>query len=121
MVAQSTVLYPMPMAIFDSSTLSGTYQPIGTPLPNEARIVKIVNASTVPVVISLDGATAHDIAPAGGFFLYDVGTNRGNSSPLMCLQKGTQFSIIGSVGAGNIYLVAWFGLTGTVTAEFSSM
>jgi hypothetical protein len=118
MPAQSTVLYPMPMATFDSSTLSGSYQAIGTPLPDEARIVKMVNTSTVPVVVSLNGTTNHDVIPVGGFFLYDVGTNRGNSSPLMCIQKGTQFYIKGNAGTGDIYLVAWFGLTPTVTAEY---
>lgn len=118
MVAQSTVLYPMPMATFNSATLSGSFQAIGSALPDEARIVKMVNSSTVPVVISLNGSTNHDVLPAGGFFLYDVGTNRGNSSPLMCLQKGTQFYINGSAGVGSIYLVAWFGLTPTVTASY---
>lgn len=118
MVAQSTVLYPMPMAVFNSATLNGSYQAIGSAFPDEARIVKMVNNSTVPVSVSLDGSTAHDIVPAGGFFLYDVGTNRGNSSPLMCIAKGTQFFINGSAGTGSIYLVAWFGLTPTVTAAY---
>lgn len=118
MVAQSTVLYPMPMATFNSATLTGSFQAIGSPLPAEARIVKMVNSSNVAVAVSLDGATSHDIVPAGGFFLYDITTNRGNSSPVMCIQKGIQFYINGSAGVGSIYLVAWFGLTPTVTATY---
>ncbi len=118
MVAQSTVLYPMPMATFNSASLTGSYQAIGNPFPDEARIVKLVNDSTVPVVVSIDGVTNHDIAPAGSFFLYDIGTNRGNSAPLMCLQRGTQFYINGSAGTGSIYLVAWFGLSPAVTASY---
>lgn len=118
MPAQSTVLYPMPMSTFNSATLTGSFQAIGSPLPDEARIVKLVNDSTVPVVISIDGVTNHDIAPAGSFFLYDVGTNRGNSASVLCLQKGTQFYINGSAGTGSIYLVAWFGLTPTISASY---
>lgn len=118
MVAQSTILLPMPMTTFNSATLNGSYQAFGNPLPNEARIIKIVNTSTVPAVISIDGATAHDIAPIGGFFLYDIGTNRGNPAPLMCLPKGTQFYLNGSAGVGSIYLVAWYAFTPNISGNY---
>ena len=118
MPAVSTVLYPMPMVPFNAATLNGSYQAIGNPIPNDTRIIKIVNASDSTVAISINGTTAHDVAPAGGFFLYDIGTNRGNPAPLMSLPKGTQFYVNGSVGTGSIYLVAWYGLTSTATTTY---
>ena len=109
MSGQSTALLYDTMRSLDTSTLSGSYLPIGTPLTYSGRIVKIINASNVSITISTNGSTDMDIVPSGSFTLYDAGTNRGNSSPCMFFPKGTQFSAKGSVGTGSVYLVCLYG------------
>lgn len=111
MGAQSTVIKYAPMQSLDTSTLSGSYLPLGSGLSNPSRIFKIINASTVPVTISTDGSTDNDYIPAdGGFTLYDAGTNRGNPSPELNLPP-TQFFVKGSAGTGSVYLVSMYAFT----------
>ena len=92
-----------PLRSVNSSTFSGTYVPIGTPLANPAIIVKLVNNSNVLVTISIDGATDIDVAPAGSFWLYDEDAS-GNPAP-ESIPEGTQFYVKGSAGTGLVYLV----------------
>lgn len=90
----------------DSSTFTGSYQALGTPLENAASIVKLVNNSTVLVTVSEDGGiTDHDIAPASSFFLYDCTTNTAQESGSIFIPQGTQYSVKGSAGTGSVYLV----------------
>lgn len=98
----------VPMQSLDTSTLSGSYLPLGNPLPNACSIVKIVNNSNVTVTISIDGSTACDVVPAGGFFLYDVTTNRTSSSTGEFMPKGTQYYVKSSAGTGLVYLVGLY-------------
>lgn len=101
------------MQSINSATLSGSYLPLGSPTPDGARIFKIVNNSSVDVLVSIDGVTNHDIVTKGGFCLYDIGTNRGNPSPMTVLPADTQFYVSGSSGTGFIYLVVLYGYTNT--------
>lgn len=89
---------------FDSSTLSGSYQAIGTPLAHPSYIFKMVNNSTVLVTISIDGATDVDVLPANSFFLYD----EDKFPEHLFLPQGTQVYIKGSAGTGDIYLVTQY-------------
>lgn len=111
----STILQYETLRSLDSATLAGSYLPIGTPLADAARILKIVNVSNVTVTISTDGTNDMDILPGGSFVLYDAGTNRGNAAPCMTFAKGTQFYAKGSVGVGLIYLVSLYGYTNPQT------
>lgn len=111
----STILKYEPIRSLDSSTLTGSYLPIGTPLADASRILKIVNTSNVTVTISTDGVNDMDIIPSGSFVLYDAGTNRGNAAPCMTFAKGEQFYAKGSVGAGLIYVVSLYGYTNSQT------
>lgn len=112
---QSTRIYPEVLRSIASSTISGTFAPIGTALLNSASIVKIINGSTNPVTISWDGINAHDYVPAGSFVLYDFTTNKPKDSPILVAQQGTQFYASGTAGTGIIYLVAFFGNTPAAT------
>lgn len=112
---QSTTLFFETLKSLDSATLSGSYLPIGTALTHEARILKIINNSTVAITISTDGSTDMDFLPIGSFVLYDAGTNRGNASQSMAFPKGTQFYAKGSVGTGSVYLTVLYGNTPTQT------
>jgi hypothetical protein len=111
MASQSAVLYPNPMQSISSSSITGSYQQIGNKLPFPARLIKVVNDSTKDVIISWDGVTDHDIVIGGGFTLYDIGTNRGNSSPSMDAMQGTALFAKGTAGTGTIYLVSFYAKT----------
>jgi hypothetical protein len=88
----------------DSSTLTGSYQALGTPLVYPSYICKVVNNSTVLVTISIDGSTDIDVAPAGSFWLYDETKTINHEG----LPAGTQIYVKGSAGTGSIYLVSQY-------------
>jgi hypothetical protein len=112
---QSTVIAYEAIKSIDSATFTGSYQAIGTATAHEGRIFKIVNNSNVGVTISTDGSTDMDFIPASTFVLYDLGTNRGNPTASLVLQKGTQFYIKASSGTGLVYVVVVYGNTPTQT------
>ena len=86
----------------DSSTFTGSYQQMGTfSLP--IRILKITNNSTVDVTVSVDGVADVDFIPAGGFFLYDFGTNKGAGAPALDHPPSAVY-VKGSAGTGSVYL-----------------
>lgn len=111
MSGQSTVLKWDTLRSLSSASVSGTYATIGTAISFPARIIKIINDSNQAVTISVDGTNDFDYVPAGGFFLYDCGTNRGNASPEMVIQKGTQFFAKGTAGTGTVALVVLYAYT----------
>lgn len=92
----------------NSATFTGNYQALGTPLTRNPFLIKMVNASTVPVTVSIDGVTDHDICPAGTFFLYDETANASREGGLT-VAKGTQIYVKGAAGVGLVYLVAQYG------------
>jgi hypothetical protein len=67
----------------------------------------MVNTSTVPVTVSINGVTDHDICPAGSFFLYDETANASREGGLT-VAKGTQFWVKGASGVGSVYLVVQY-------------
>jgi len=91
----------------DSSTFTGSYQNLGTPLQHPGYIVKLVNNSTVLVTISIDGTNDIDVAPASSFWLYDEGKS-GLNSAYPALPQGTQIMVKGSAGSGSVYLVSQY-------------
>jgi hypothetical protein len=86
----------------NSTSLTGAYQALGSPLAYPAILLKFVNNSTSLVTISIDGATDIDVLPANSFFLYDEDTS-GNPAP-ESVAEGTQFFVKGAAGTGLIYL-----------------
>lgn len=96
----------------DSSTFTGSYQTLGSPLAHSSYICKLVNNSNKDVTISIDGSTDIDIAPAGSFWLYDEGKYFGNIGPIIALPKGTQFYVKGNAGTGSVYLVSQYIVEG---------
>lgn len=91
----------------DSSTFTGSYQKLGTPLSNPSYICKMINNSTKDVTISIDGVTDVDFCPAGSFWLYDEG-KVGQSGSLPALSANTQFFVKGTAGTGSVYLVTQY-------------
>lgn len=91
----------------DAATLTSSFQALGTPLLYSSYICKVVNDSNVSVLISNDGTNSKDVAPAGGFWLYD----EGKGSPYAnqpALPAGTQITVKGTAGVGTIYLVSQY-------------
>jgi len=89
-------------------SISGAYASIGSPLPAPARIIKITNYTNEPVLISIDGVTNHDFIAEKGFALYDVMSNKSQtSSEELAFPAQTQVSVKQLVGAptsGSVYL-----------------
>jgi hypothetical protein len=107
-MAYKPLLKYEPLRSIDSSTLSGSYQAVGTPLANSSSILKMVNNSTVLVTVSIDGTNDHDVLPSGSFFLYDVTSDSVDGVPGVFVQSGTQYYVKGSAGTGSIYLVTQY-------------
>jgi hypothetical protein len=104
----SSTIYPEVLRSLDTSTLSGGFLPVGSPLVNPCRIIKFTNLSNVNLIISWDGVTNHDILPAGGFVLYDIATNHETSAPFD-VSAHTQFYVSAAAGVGLVYISAYFG------------
>jgi hypothetical protein len=91
-----------------STSLTGSYQAVGTPLAHPSYILKMVNTGTTDVTVSIDGATDIDICPAGSFWLYDEG-KVGLSAGYPGMPQGTQIYVKGTAGSsGTIYLVSQY-------------
>jgi len=86
----------------NSTTLTGSYQALGTPLANASYKLKLVNNSTSLVTISIDGINDIDVAPASSFWLYDEDVTQNHEG----VPAGTQIYVKGSAGTGLIYLVS---------------
>ena len=100
-----------PLRSIDSSTLTGSYQAVGTPLANPSYILKMVNNSTVLVTVSIDGLEDIDVCPANSFWLYDEGKHS-SPSQFVYVPQGTQVYVKGSAGTGLIYLVTQYIVQG---------
>ena len=92
-----------------SSTITGTYAPLGTSFGHPMRLVKIVNNSTMDVTVSFDGINDNDYVPTGSFTLYDLTTNKVLPDTTFVFQNGTQVYVKGTAGTGNVYLTCIFG------------
>jgi hypothetical protein len=115
MGAQSTIIKWDALRSLSSASVTGTYGKVGTAFTFPPRLVKIINNSTQDVTVSVDGINDHDYVPAGGFTLYDIGTNRGNSASESNIQQGTQIFVKGTAGTGNVYVVTLYAYSPTNT------
>jgi len=93
-----------PIRKIDSATFTGAYQAVGTPLTRQIRLFKIVNDSSVPVTVSLDGVTDNDYVPANGFSLYDITSDKVKDDGWF-IPIGTQFYVKGAAGVRFVYIV----------------
>lgn len=92
----------------DAATFTGSYQTLGAVLANPSRILKITNNSTVDVTVSYNGGTTdQEYVPTGTFLLID-NTANAVAGAECAMPKGTQVSIKGSAGTGNVYLSTYY-------------
>jgi hypothetical protein len=101
-----------PLRSFDTSTVSSdtAYYNLGGPLLHPSYKLKMVNLSNVNVLVSINGTSAVDVCPAGGFWLYDETQAQFPSSTIPSIPQGTQISINSAAGAGTglVYLVSQY-------------
>lgn len=86
--------------------ISGTYAPIGTPLGNPTRMMLVQNLTDSTLTFSFDGINDHFVLPSQGFLLLDVTANNQASAYSFLISVGTQMSVKGSPGAGDVYVTA---------------
>ncbi len=92
------------LRVLAAEDISPTYVPLGDSLENPARIIKMVNTTDVDILVSTNGSDDMDVCPAGGFFLYDIMSNKSEQS-CMFVDQGTVFYISGEPTTGSVYLV----------------
>lgn len=96
----SITIFPETLRSIAASGFTGSYQAVGSPLANPARILKFTNDTNVEVKVSWDGTNDHEVLPADSFLLIDISANR-QISNILCAAAGVQFYASGSSGMGN--------------------
>lgn len=100
-------LFPEVLRSFDSASLTGSFQALGTPLVHACVILKFTNNSGSLVTLSWDGVNNHEILLPNAFVLIDIQSNA--ESPGQCVVPAqTQFYVKGATSTGLIYLSAYF-------------
>ena len=103
----------IPMATFDTSGLTGTYQALnGAGFGDTVKMLKIYNASDTGITISYDGGTTdHDFIPPVSTFILDIQANHAASTVYASgTLNGKNGQIImgkGSAGTGNLYIAGY--------------
>lgn len=94
-------------------SISGTYTAIGSALIHPARLIKITNLTDADMLISIDGINDHDVIPALGFALYDLGSNRTNLSGSLDFEIGERFYVkqVSAPSSGSVYLTVLHAAT----------
>lgn len=109
------------MAVFNSATLTGSYQAMngasqyaiytGTGFPDSVKSIKIYNGSNVGITVSFDGVTRNDYWPPGTTLILDVQANHADNSAYGSgTLNGAAGQVIygtGSAGIGNVYISAY--------------
>ena len=113
MVQDSSWVSCIPMAVFDTSTLTGTYQSLnGTGFAADIKMLKIYNGGTTDIIVSWsNGVKDDDIFPAGSTLILDLQTNHAdNASSGGGTLYGRTNQILfgkGTAGTGNLYIVGY--------------
>jgi hypothetical protein len=103
----------IPMAVFNTASLTGTYQSLNSSgFLYDIKILKIYNGGTTGITISYDnGVTDHDFFPAGSTQILDLQTNHSdNSSNGAGTLNGRARQILmgkGTAGTGNLYIIGY--------------
>lgn len=100
------------MAVFNTATLTGTYQALNTTgFGEDIKMLKIYNAGTQAVTVSYDGVTDHDYYPPSSTFVFDIQTNHANTSSFgsgtLYGRKGQIIYGKGTAGVGNLYIIGF--------------
>ena len=111
MAVNSLAMQWEPLRSVAASTIAsayglGTYAGIGTQLNYPCKIMKVVNTTDVDIMISNDGINAKDYVPSGGFFLYDITTNKSETGGYFALAQGERLYAYGNPTIGSVYFIS---------------
>ena len=101
------ILNVEPIRRVASSTLSGTYSTVGTPLTNASRSLIMCNNTTQLVTISFDGINDHIDFVAGATLILDIAALKQLTNACWRAQ-GTQFWAKGTAGTGNFCITSFY-------------
>lgn len=92
-------------------SISGTYAAVGGSFVHPVRLISLVNATDGAMFFSDDGINDKFFLPAGTFKLFDLTTNRFNSSQYWVLPAGTQIYVRQSTApsTGAVYVECLWG------------
>lgn len=102
----SSKLIPAGLQGFDTATLTGGIDPIGTPTTESTRIYWLSNQSNVALTFFWNN-TPILVLPAGAFFLLDVSANR-ETSNILEIPAGTQTGVAGNAGIGFVFVSTFY-------------
>lgn len=102
-------IHAVPLASFNSASVSGMYQPIITGgLAKSCYVLRIINASTKDITISFDGSNDADyIVSATTAVLPEIYALIPNTNSAQFAQ-GTQIYLKGTAGTGTIYVAGYY-------------
>jgi len=102
-------VYAIPLEVFDTAVLDGTYEPINVNgIPNACFLIRITNATDVGLTLSLDGVHDHEYIAAAAVIDLPVQTNSQPNNKTALWQKGQIFYVNGTGATGNIYVSGYF-------------
>ena len=108
MAVKNNVL-PVTLTSFNSTGLSGSYQAINSAgFSQPCFLIRVINDSDADITVSFDGSVNHDFVQAGTTLEINAQSNHQKSDGIANFAKGTQVSVIGSMGTGLIYLAGYY-------------
>jgi hypothetical protein len=102
-------LLPEAMRKISSTLITPVFQPFGTPLVHESRILLFVNGGTTDVNISWDGVNEGFDLLAGACFVLDE-TSNSVAGNVFVTAAQTQFYIKGTPGTKQISLSTFYAI-----------
>jgi len=93
---------PVERHTFNCALLNASYQVVSSGgFAKDLAVYKLYNGSLQDIDISFDGATDHDVIPAGGTFIFDIQANKeGNRA---AWPAGRELFVKGTASAGTLY------------------
>lgn len=104
-------LLAIPLGTFDSANLTANYQTIyADGLPHSLVYLRIINTSTVDIIISYDGVTAGDYITSDTTFILPAQQNSAPRNHVAMIAAGTMLSVkqATAAGIGNIYISGYY-------------
>ncbi len=93
--------------VFDSASLNGTLKLAAT-LDFPTRLLRIINQSNVPVIVSYDGVHAHDVVLAASTVQLPFAALAFSSNYSAAMAANTNIYVTGAAGMGNIIFAAYY-------------
>ena len=111
-VIRSNRLYPLPLSVFDTGTLTNAYQLVTiTPFSEPCNLIRIVNTSDVAVMISYDGVTDHDVIRKDKTVAISAQLNKRPAWPHTKFVRGTKVYvkyILGASKRGHLRVIGYY-------------